>query len=52
MIYRDDYVIGHRWWNVEELRMSREDFVPRCSAMLVGDIIKAQYPDIPIDCGA
>ncbi|HEV2985835.1 MAG TPA: NUDIX domain-containing protein, partial [Vicinamibacterales bacterium] len=50
-ISRDDHVIGHRWWNPEELGMSTEDFVPRRLAVLVGDIIEGQYPDGPIDCG-
>jgi 8-oxo-dGTP pyrophosphatase MutT (NUDIX family) len=50
-ISRDDYVIGHRWWNPEELRKSGEDVVPRRLAVLVGDIIEGQYPDEPIDCG-
>ena len=48
---RDDYVIGHRWWRVGDLGISREDFVPRRLAALVGHIIEGRYPNEPIDCG-
>lgn len=48
---RDAYLIGYRWWSVEELVISREDFAPREVATLLKAIIAGDIPNAPIDCG-
>ena len=50
-VNRDDYVIGHRWWNSWELVASTEAFAPQRLAVLVAQIMKGRYPETPIDCG-
>jgi ADP-ribose pyrophosphatase YjhB (NUDIX family) len=48
----DTYVIGHRWWDLSELEQSKEDFAPRRLAQLLPAILRGEYPDPAIDCGA
>jgi 8-oxo-dGTP pyrophosphatase MutT (NUDIX family) len=47
----DTYVIGHRWWTLEEIRQSTEDFAPRRIADLLPPLLRGEYPDPVIDCG-
>lgn len=47
----DGYVVGHRWWSLEELLGSREDFAPRRLPDLLAPILSGHYPDPAIDCG-
>jgi 8-oxo-dGTP pyrophosphatase MutT (NUDIX family) len=48
---QDGYVIGHRWWPLQEIQTSTEDFAPRRFGYLAIDIVRGRYPDEPIDCG-
>ena len=48
---QDSYVIGHRWWSLQAIQISTEEFAPRRLAELGNDIIRGKYPDEPIDCG-
>ena len=47
----DTYVIGHRWWTLEEIEQSSEDFAPRRLAELLPPVLRGEYPDPVIDCG-
>jgi 8-oxo-dGTP pyrophosphatase MutT (NUDIX family) len=49
--HQDGYISNHKWWTLDELRSSGEEFAPRTVAELLPDIIKGDYPDQPIDCG-
>ena len=48
---QDGYISDHRWWTLEELRSSSEEFAPRAVAELLPRIIEGDYPSPPIDCG-
>jgi 8-oxo-dGTP pyrophosphatase MutT (NUDIX family) len=48
---QDGYVIGRRWWALQAIQVSSEEFAPRGFADLVVDIIRGVYPDQPVDCG-
>ena len=48
---RDNYVIGHRWWGVQDIAASAEEFTPKRLGELAGEIVQGEYPDQPIDCG-
>lgn len=50
-VQRDSYVTGYRWWSVEEIQGSREDFAPRRLPELIPPILSGAYPRHPIDCG-
>jgi len=47
----DSYVVGHRWWDLNELEPSNEDFAPRRLAELLAPILRGEYPGPAIDCG-
>lgn len=47
----DSYVVGSRWWSVEEMRDSGEEFAPRRVAELLPPLLRGEYPVQPIDCG-
>ena len=47
----DTYVIDKRWWTVEQLLDSAEDFAPRRLAALICPIIAGDYPLTPLDTG-
>lgn len=47
----DSYVIGHRWWTLNELQKSTEVFAPRRLAYLLPVILRGEYPETPVDCG-
>ena len=47
----DSYVVGHRWWDLDEIERSNEDFAPRRLAELLPPILRGEYPDPAIDCG-
>jgi hypothetical protein len=44
-------VIGHRWWSLNEIERSCEDFAPRRLAVLLPPILRGEFADQPIDCG-
>ena len=48
---QDGYVIGHRWWELQAIQVSSEQFAPRRLAELAVDIVRGEYPGQPIDCG-
>lgn len=47
----DGYVITCRWWSIEELTGSREDFAPRRLPELWPALVRGKYLAGPIDCG-
>ena len=47
----DTYVIGHRWWSLNEIQQSLDDFTPRRLAALLPQLLRHDYPDSAIDCG-
>jgi 8-oxo-dGTP pyrophosphatase MutT (NUDIX family) len=47
----DDYIIGHRWWSLDELKESDEEFAPGRVAALLPQLLLGDLPDIPFDCG-
>ncbi len=47
----DSYVIGIRWWTLEQLEESTDDFAPRRLPALIVDLAEGRYPITPIDCG-
>jgi len=47
----DSYITGHRWWSVEEVCGSSEEFAPRRLPELLPGILAGAYPETPLDCG-
>ena len=47
----DSYIVGHRWWDLDEIESSNEDFAPRQLAVHLPPILRGEYPDPAIDCG-
>ena len=47
----DDYIFGHRWWSLDELRKSNEQFAPTNIASLLAPILSGEIPKEPFDCG-
>jgi 8-oxo-dGTP pyrophosphatase MutT (NUDIX family) len=47
----DDYITGFRWWTLEELRTSQEEFAPRSLPRHIEAILEGRYPDRLIDVG-
>jgi hypothetical protein len=47
----DSYVVGHRWWSVQDITASADDFAPRRLGELLPGIVAGQYPSSPLDCG-
>ena len=47
----DSYITDHRWWTLNELVHSKEDFAPHRLAELLPPILAGEYPDPAIDCG-
>ena len=45
----DRYVIGHRWWAIDEMRAADDDFSPRSLAHLLPAILQDEYPPSPIE---
>ena len=48
---RDGYIVGHRWWTIDEISASEERFAPRRLARLLPAILEGRFPDPPLDCG-
>jgi len=48
---QDHYIADHKWWTMDELRASQEEFAPRRIAEVLPPILDGNYPDEPIDCG-
>ena len=47
----DDYVIGYKWWSLNEIVRSKEEFAPRRIGQLLAPILNGDYPLQPFDCG-
>ncbi len=47
----DSYVIGYRWWSLNAIESSSENFSPRQLATLLPPVVRGEYPDPAIDCG-
>lgn len=47
----DTYVEGYRWWSLEEIAASDDDFAPRRLAELLAPILDGNFPSEPFDCG-
>jgi len=45
----DDYVVGARWWSLDELQTAKAEFAPRRLAALLAPILEGRYPESPID---
>jgi 8-oxo-dGTP pyrophosphatase MutT (NUDIX family) len=48
---QDGYVRGHRWWTLDEIMRSKDDFAPARLGLLLADILKGAFPREPIDAG-
>jgi 8-oxo-dGTP diphosphatase len=47
----DSYVVGHRWWSLEELTCADAEFAPRRLHELALPVARGEYPQTPFDCG-
>src|SRR5947209_18900655 len=45
---QDAYVTGHRWWDLDAIRNSSEEFAPRKLGALLSEIVQQKYPHPPI----
>ena len=50
-VSQDAYISGHKWWALEEIQASADQFVPGDIRRLLGPVIDGDYPDTPFDCG-
>jgi len=48
----DDYIVGYRWWSLDEITASTEIFAPRQLARFLSPLLAGDVPSEPIDCGA
>lgn len=48
---QDEYISKHKWWSIDELRTSNDEFAPRNIRNLIAPILDGEYPEIPFDCG-
>jgi 8-oxo-dGTP diphosphatase len=48
---RAEYVVGFRWWTVDEIEASEEEFAPTRLAGLLRALLADGPPDEPIDVG-
>ena len=47
----DGYIIGHRWWSIDEIAASSEIFAPRQLASFLKPLLAGDFPTELIDCG-
>jgi len=47
----DGYIVGHRWWSLDEITASTEIFAPRRLASFLIPLLSGDVPSEPIDCG-
>ncbi|MEM7414401.1 MAG: NUDIX domain-containing protein [Gemmatimonadota bacterium] len=47
----DGYIVGHRWWSVEEIQTSSDQFSPRRLGELLVQIVAGTLPAAPFDAG-
>ncbi|HZD03678.1 MAG TPA: NUDIX domain-containing protein, partial [Longimicrobiales bacterium] len=43
----DGYIVGHRWWRLDEIRASTDSFAPRRLGDLLAPILRRDYPEMP-----
>jgi hypothetical protein len=48
---RAEYVVGVRWWTLDEIEASEEEFAPTRLAGLLRGLLTDGPPDEPIDVG-
>ena len=48
---QDSYVTGFRWWSMDEIASSGDDFAPGRLAELLPAILAGEYPTSPLDAG-
>jgi 8-oxo-dGTP pyrophosphatase MutT (NUDIX family) len=48
---QDEFVIGHRWWTVQEIEASTAVFAPRRLAQHLRHLLEHGEPTVPIDVG-
>lgn len=42
---------GERWWSLDQLLQSSEEFAPRRLVELLPALLRGEFPDQPVDCG-
>jgi 8-oxo-dGTP pyrophosphatase MutT (NUDIX family) len=47
----DGYIVGQRWWSLDEIMASTEIFAPRQLANFLSPLLAGDVPSEPIDCG-
>lgn len=47
----DNYTSDFRWWSINELMESTEDFAPRRISHLLPAVLRGGSAEFPIDCG-
>ena len=47
----DTYVVGFRWWGIDEIARSTAEFAPRRLATLLQPILEGKLPNSPIEVG-
>lgn len=50
-VKQDSYVTGFRWWSMDEIATSTEDFAPSRLAELLPPILAGTSPSQPLDAG-
>lgn len=48
---QDGYISKHKWWSLQELQSSSEEFAPMDIRNIISPILNGTYPESPIDCG-
>lgn len=48
---QDGYISDHKWWSLDEIRASNEEFAPRRIGDILSPILNGEYPEVPLDCG-
>lgn len=47
----DTYVIGFRWWGLDEIACSTAEFAPKRMATFLAPILDGRMPSAPVDVG-
>ena len=47
----DGYIVGHRWWSLDEIAASTETFAPRRLARFLSPLLSGDVPSKPVYCG-
>lgn len=47
----DNYTSNFRWWSLDELTDSTEEFAPRRISHLFSTVLRGDFSQLPIDCG-